>query len=294
VKRRRRFFSIHYLRFTIDESFVRLRRDSIIFREAMQEERDSKSRPVHENLDTAYVNVAALLRYLRQREFNGRVHVELDEYDADVFLNTAEPPRVRETDHATGRQSEGDAALQRLLVRSQQPGGLVSVYENNGEEMSGEDSSAIQTSPAKVLAENTGASEEERDWFELMRLSGELIGTIERAALSAGADFANTFRMVRLEMADDYSFLDPAAGRFEYSNGVIQLRGQQPNVSAYVSSVSEAMRRVVDRIATGPRRASLRERVALELAVLARRRQSQLGKFKFTPQLDRIAGTRVL
>jgi hypothetical protein len=259
----------------------------------MQEERDAKSRPVHENLDTAYVNLAALLRYLRQREFNGRVHIELDEYDADVFLSAAALPRVRETDHATGRQAAGNDALQRLLVRSQQPGGLVSVYENNGEEASGEDASAIQTHQAQALAENTGASEEERDWFELMRLSGELIATVERAALSAGADFASIFRSVRLEMADDYSFLDPAAGRFEYSNGMVQLRGQ-PNVSAYVSSLSEAMRRVVDRMAMGPRRASLRERVALELAVLARRRQSQLAKFKFTPQLDRIAGTRVL
>jgi hypothetical protein len=259
----------------------------------MQEERDAKSRPVHENLDTAYVNLAALLRYLRQREFNGRVHVELDEYDADVFLNAAEQPRVRETDHTTGRQAEGDDALQRLLVRSQQPGGLVSVYENNGEETSGVDASATTPDSVNVLAGNAGASEEERDWFELMRLSGELIATVERAALSAGADFKGIFRAVRLEMADDYSFLDPAAGRFEYSNGMIQLRGQ-PNVSAYVSSVSEAMRRVVNRMATGPRRASLRERVALELAVLARRRQSQLAKFKFTPQLDRIAGTRVL
>jgi hypothetical protein len=273
---------------------VRLRRDSIIFRKTMQEERDAKSRPVHENLDTAYVNVAALLRYLRQREFAGRIHIELDEYDADVFLNAMEQPRVREKDHATGRQSEGEDALQRLLVRSQQPGGLVSVYENNGEETGGEDSPAIQTNLAEALAENNGgASDEERDWSELMRLSGELIATIERAALSAGADFANIFRAVRLSMADDYSFLDPAAGRFEYSNGMVQLRGQ-PNVSAYVSSVSEAMRRVVDKMATGPRRASLRERVALELAVLARRRQSQLAKFKFTPQLDRIAGTRVL
>jgi hypothetical protein len=259
----------------------------------MQEERDAKSRPVHENLDTAYVNVAALLRYLRQREFAGRVHVELDEYDADVFLNATEQPRVRERDYATGRQSEGEDALQRLLVRSQQPGGLVSVYESNGEETGGEDSSAVQMNPAGALAESAGASEEEREWSELMRLSGELIGTVERAALSAGADFKGIFRAVRLEMADDYSFLDPAAGRFEYSNGMVQLRGQ-PNVSAYVSSVSEAMRRVVDKMATGPRRASLRERVALELAVLARRRQSQLAKFKFTPQLDRIAGTRVL
>ncbi|MDQ3817499.1 MAG: hypothetical protein M3362_07385, partial [Acidobacteriota bacterium] len=125
------------------------------------------------------------------------------------------------------------------------------------------------------------------------RLSGELIATVERAALSAGADFANIFRSVRFEMADDYSFLDPSAGRFEYSNATVHLR-TRPGASAYVAGISEAMRRAIDRVATGPRRATVRERVALELAVLARRRQSQLAKFKFTPQLDRIAGTRVL
>ncbi|HYJ45542.1 MAG TPA: hypothetical protein VEV81_02940, partial [Pyrinomonadaceae bacterium] len=125
------------------------------------------------------------------------------------------------------------------------------------------------------------------------RLSGELIGTIERAALSVGADFTGLLRAVRLEMADDFSFLDPAAGRFDYAGGIVELRAN-PSVTAYVSSLCEMMRRVVERMATGPRRSTLRERVALELAVLARRRQSQLARFKFTPQLDRIAGTRVL
>jgi hypothetical protein len=259
----------------------------------MHEETAATSRPIHENLDTTYLNLAALLRYLQQREFAGRIHVELDEYEADVFLNAQEPPRVRETDHATGRRAEGEDALQRLLVRSREPGGLISVYQESVEEGSTETPSATAVNPAEALTENQGATAEERDWHDLMRLSGELIATIERAVLSAGADFSGIFRAVRLSMADDYSFLDPGAGRFDYANGVVHLRGQL-NMKAYVSSVSEAMHRVVDRIATGPRRDSIRERVALELAVLARRRQSQLAKFKFTPQLDRIAGTRVL
>ncbi|HKC64668.1 MAG TPA: hypothetical protein VKB86_13590 [Pyrinomonadaceae bacterium] len=260
----------------------------------MQEERGAKSRTVYENLDTAYVNLAALVRYLQGREFAGRVHVELDEYEADVFLNASEKPRVREKDHATGRQAEGEDALQRLLVRAREPGGLVSVYENRVGETGEEDSSsATDSNSSESVTEVVSASDEESDWLDMVRLSGELIATIERAALSAGADFVGISRAVRIEMADDYSFLDPSAGRFEYANGTVHLRAK-PNVSAYVAGVSEAMRRVVDRIATGPRRESVRERVALELAVLARRRQSQLAKFKFTPQLDRIAGTRVL
>src|SRR5918999_5784363 len=98
-------------------------------------EGDAKSRPVHENLDTAYVNLAALIHYLRQRDFQGHVHVLLDEYEADIFLSVGEKPGIRETDHATGRTDEGEAALQRLLVRAREPGGLVSVYEGSREEM---------------------------------------------------------------------------------------------------------------------------------------------------------------
>jgi hypothetical protein len=256
------------------------------------QERSAKSRPVHENLDTTYVNLAALIRYLQQRQFNGRIHVELDEYDADVFLSANEQPRVRETDHATARTGEGEAALQRLLVRAREPGGLVSVYEGESEETVSDEASAA-VNAAQPETDKRDASPAEADWRDLVRLGGELIATVERAALSAGADFASLFRQARLELADDYSFLDPATGRFEYSNGVANLHAHV-SANAYVSGVCEALRRVVNKISAGPRAASVRERVALELAVLARRRQSQLAKFKFTPQLDRIAGTRVL
>ena len=263
----------------------------------MMHERNEKSRPVHENLDTAYVNLAALLRYLQERYFAGRIHVVLDEYEADVLLGGTEPPRVRETNHATGLQSEGEGALQRLLVRAHEPGGIISIYEHGGgtaeEEQSLTSTTPVWVAPARSEKEPEEMRPEELDWPDLMRISGELIGTIERAALSTGADFASLFRAVRKEMADDYPFLDPGTGRFEYGNSEVWLRTKPP-ARAYVSGISEALRRIVGKISTGTRARSVRERVALELAVLARRRQAQLARFKFAPQLDRIAGTKVL
>jgi hypothetical protein len=257
-------------------------------------ERSAKSRPVHENMDTTYVNLAALVRYLQQRDFKGWIHVELDEYDADIFFNVGDAPRVRETDHATSRTGEGEAALQRLLVRAREPGGLVNVYEGEREETTSDAASLrVGDDAERGETKNTNASPEDTDWHELVRLSGELIATVERATLSTGADFNSLFYTVRLGLADDYSFLDPGTGRFEYGNGAAQLQAK-PSANAYVSGIGEALRGVVNKISAGPRAKSVRERVALELAVLARRRQSQLAKFKFTPQLDRIAGTRVL
>jgi hypothetical protein len=255
---------------------------------------EAKSRPVHENLDTAYVNLGALLRYLQGREFTGRVHVELEEYDADVFLHTKESPRVRETDHTSGRSAEGEEALRRLLVRASSPGGLISVYEGAQEAAGGQ--FAVGSPGAGDEDEDDagpGLTKEESEWRDLLSLSGELIATVERAAQSVGADFNSIFRAARLGLAEDYPFLDPTTNRLEYAGGRVRLQAR-PGLNAYAQGLAECLRRMVEKLAAGSQGGRVRERVALELAVLARRRATRLAHFKLTPQLDRIAGTRVL
>jgi hypothetical protein len=250
------------------------------------------SRPIHRNLDTAYVSLAALLRYLRGHDFKGRVHVLLDEYEADVRLDGASEPRVRETDHAAGREAEGEAALQRLLVRSREPGGQISVYsESEEDELAGDEP---ESEPSTRRAhEDSGLGPEQVAWREVSGLSGELIAAVERAALSFGADFNSLFGAVRLELADDFPFLDPSAQRFQYALGTVRV-SVEPEVKAYLSGISETLRRVVDRLVSSQRGRSVRERVALELAVLARRREPLVRRLRMMSYLERIAGTKVL
>lgn len=92
-----------------------------------------KLRPIHENLDTSFVNVSALVRYLRRRQFDGQVRVELSGYEADIILSEANGLRAREHDQLTGRTAEGEEALQRILIRSREPGGIISVYQKIAE-----------------------------------------------------------------------------------------------------------------------------------------------------------------
>ncbi|HEY0078288.1 MAG TPA: hypothetical protein VGB73_06550 [Pyrinomonadaceae bacterium] len=256
-----------------------------------------KSHPVHEDMDTAYVNLGALLRYLRQRDFTGRVHVELDEYEADIHLHAKDEPRVRELNHATGQTDESLAALHRLLVRAQEPGGLVSVYEGEAEEGRPESrQSAIAAETERLAVEQRAlvrTSEDEAERLELLQLSGELIAAIERAATIAGGDFASAFHHARIQLADDYPFLDPAQRRFEYAGGNVRLQGKA-STGLYVSGIGEALRRVVERIATEGERIGVRRDVARELSTLKRRRQTALAHFKLAPHLERIAGMRLL
>ena len=259
----------------------------------------SKNFSVYENLDTSFVNLGALLRYLQQHDFTGHIHVSMSDYEANIVLRDGERKEIRERDIVTGREAEGEAALQRLLVRALDPGGRISVYSEDEQGASGvlgiEGAPPHQTTRAEAAPEDTRRemADDEIDWQGLLRASADLIASIERATLGIGANFDAVFRLSRLELADDYDFLDPNGGGFRYLNNEIELHAN-PGQRPFVSGLCETLRRVVDKISTGKRAASVRERVALELAVLARRRQRQLTEFGIMSQLDRIAGTRVI
>ena len=270
------------------------------FSKVMRESSDTSS-PLYENLDTSYVNLAELLRYLQRQNFAGRVRVELDEYDADVWLSPGLKPQVHERDRSTGRVAEGEGALQRLLVRATAPGGSISVYTETEEKF---ESALVERTRSETFQrpdfgadthEDAQAEEDfkEEEWQDLLRASGDLIAAVERACLSAGADFPAIFREISFELSDDYPFLDRSVTGFDYSHGAIEIVGRH-NKSAILGGIVEVLRRAVNRIATGGRERNVRERVALELAVLARRREAALARFQLLQQLDRIAGTRVV
>src|SRR6266436_9748502 len=94
---------------------------------------ESKSRVVYENLDTAFVNLWALLRNLSQRGFIGRVRVELEDYTADVFMTGSSTPLVHEIDRAAGTDTLEEAALHRLVLRARESPGRVSVFKGADE-----------------------------------------------------------------------------------------------------------------------------------------------------------------
>jgi hypothetical protein len=150
--------------------------------------------------------------------------------------------------------------------------------------------------PSTAVAEPLAGDDipmDEIEWSAVVKASGELVGGVERALTSVDADFASLFGAARLELADDYTFLDPMSDAFKYERSVVTLTGELP-ANSYVAGISEALRRVVDRVATGDRARRVRERVALELFSVARKRNEILARSGFQAQLDRIAGTKVI
>lgn len=87
-----------------------------------------KNPPVYENLDTSFINLAALVRFLHSRRFVGSLRVELEGYEADMEFD-GENFVTREHDRIAGRIAEGDEAFARLLIRARAPGGTINVFE---------------------------------------------------------------------------------------------------------------------------------------------------------------------
>ncbi|HBB97898.1 MAG TPA: hypothetical protein DC054_21155 [Blastocatellia bacterium] len=291
---------------------------------------DSKPSPLYENLDTTFVNLWSLLRNLSQRQFIGRVHVESKDYSADIFLNGSSAPLVHEIDRAAGTDTVEEGALHRVVLRARETPGTISVHEGAHEasphqskpdtiappvEVSS-DKSAQPAKPDDIQpAEPLPASgpslyvdqppaapqiDEEiyptgsyQDWPAILSTAGELIGAVERAVNASGENFHSLLAATRLELADDYSFLDPIVNAFEYENGVATLKHEIP-VRVFVAAITETLRRIVNRVAVADRARRVRERVALEMLTVARARADVLDRSGFQSQLDRIAGTRVM
>ncbi|MFQ3580485.1 MAG: hypothetical protein SNJ67_02535 [Chloracidobacterium sp.] len=87
-----------------------------------------RGKPVHENLSTSYVNVAALLADLQVNEFTGYVSVEFWGYSSYVFLSRGQIVNAYEaTDSVIQRERE---ALDGLLSRAQARNGKVGFFHH--------------------------------------------------------------------------------------------------------------------------------------------------------------------
>lgn len=208
------------------------------------------------------------------------------------------PPASKRHEAETESQQAG-----RLRTRDDTTKGAVAVVEEESTIIAEEKRPEPQPSPqsesfqipdrVNVLTEDLYPTGSYNDWPSILAASGELIAAVERAVNAAGEDFGNLFNRVRLQLADDYSFLDPMSRAFDYANGTASLNVELP-VSVYASGLSEALRRSVDRVAVGDRMRRVRERVALEILAVARKQGQVFERSGFQTHLDRIAGTRVM
>jgi hypothetical protein len=320
-----------------------------------------KNRPIHENLDTSFVNLSALIKYLRRRQFAGSVRLELSGYEADIYLTAENRMKVREYDHIAGRIAEGEEALQRILIRAREPGGIINVYQTvaenepvaaekkaviektefaaekaepvagapvvenqsppviaeikaingngkpkvefgaNGHASNGKSATPSEAKPSaqksifpnvpfeftnKVEARARRAELSKEDRELLFNLTGELLGTVDRALAMAKLDFPSAFQKACAETAGDYPFLKT----LDYGKGKIYYADAQVNPKFFVAGVLEAVRRILDKLAQNAKFADVHRYTAQRVLALLHQRRPFYDRFAITKPLEKVLG----
>ena len=253
-----------------------------------------KKQPIHQNLNTTFVNVGALVRYLRGLSFVGSIRIELASYEAEIVFTESKTIRAREYDHIAGRISHGENALQRILIRAKEPHGRIHVYKAT-EGNSGRDDGSVFVdkaimSGARQLAASRGgvgvsgnreivlSGREGENALVLAALS-ELLREIDTSLAKGRLSFAAAFRVACDEIASEFPFLQESRQALVYRKGEIALNTEADSAivaSAVFAALQPIFRRLRSELKYRELLKILSDRL-LELVTERRREFVKLG-----------------
>lgn len=205
--------------------------------------------PIHQNLNTSFVDLSSLVKHLYSLQFVGRVHLELSAYEADIVFRPRNQVHAREYDHLAGCLKDGEVALRNILVRAQEPNGRIHVFS---EEVSPQARTLVNrvfvdeaiVSGARKMAfgfcdtnASSGLPEADildialinRDREEFKELVLEILKNASVAFEKQGLDFELLFYKACKVNSDRFPFLAPEASGLEFNEGRLYVA---ENVSA--------------------------------------------------------------
>ncbi len=280
--------------------------------------------PIHENLNTSFVNLAALVRYLRGMQFVGTIHIELSSYEADIEFTPSNTMRACENDHIAGRIAHGEHALQRILIRAKEPGGLIHVLQDTPSELHkkriyvdksivaganrmvtnsgdtrvrnfGGGKKVLENLPVPVNGKSSSAQngkaklDDPENWTEVLSLISELLKTVDESLSKSNISFPEAFRNACGFVSHDHPFLDPDSDVFSYLDGFISIR-QRLAPEVLSAGIIVALGRIMARLREDAYFGNVYHLTLHRIRVLANRRKLQFDKYSITNQLQKVIG----
>ncbi len=261
-----------------------------------------KRQPIHQNLNTSFVNVAALVRYLRGLQFVGSIRIELGSYEADIVFTNSKSIQAREYDHIAGRISHGEHALQRILIRAKEPNGRIHVFKApEGYAGQGDGSvfvdKSIVTHAREMAANNGGIAKEVNHEFVMdgkdtqnalmLGALSEFLRVIDESLAKGNLSFSAAFRLACDSIASDYPFMQSDKRAIVYRNGEIWL-----NAVAETGSVTEAifaaLRPIFERLRTEKKYDELRSLLLDRLRELSTERRPEYIRLAMMKHVDEL------
>jgi hypothetical protein len=263
-----------------------------------------KKQPIHQNLNTSFVNVGALVRYLRGLQFVGSIRIELASYEAEIIFTESRTVRAREYDHIAGRIAHGEAALQRILVRAKEPHGRIHVYKTT-EGYTGRDQGSIFIDKtimagARELAAsrggtavNTNASREvvlsgrDSENAQVLAAISELLRMIDEALAVGKLSFPAAFRVACDEIASEFPFMRKSRGALVYKNGEIALNADA-DAKVVSAAVFSALQPIFRRLRSEQKYSELLKVLSESLLELATERRQEFVRLGLMDHIEEL------
>ena len=224
--------------------------------------------PIHENLNTSFVDLDALVRYLRSMQFVGRVSIELCAYEAEIIFTPLNTLQALERDLHSGAVTKGKEAFQRILERVRSSHGRIGVYrsaERTGwpvrreafvESSIAAEAERIARSPGDSPAYHLIAAKEARQKETISiadseHLLSEILTTMNVSLAKANLNFAAAFHNACLQLERAYPFLAD-------NEEPVVFHGESASVSVntdpaeFAEAVCKAIGKVFNRLAERP------------------------------------------
>lgn len=263
--------------------------------------------PIHENLNTTFVDLGSLVKHLYGLQFVGRVHIELSSYEADIVFRSKNLVHAREYDHLTGRLRDGEKALRSILLKAKEPNGRINVYreiEQIGRKpipakifvdeaiVSGARRMAYgfcDTNASSVFAEqdilDLGCID--RDRYEFKQLILELLKNATAAFTKQGLDFEVLFRNACIIMADRFSFTLPDAGELQFKEERLYV-AEHITAAKLANAISAILGHVLFQLRTSSEHRDLFDHTTNRMRAVLARRNSLLDRLVLRRQFEKL------
>ncbi|MGQ9507821.1 MAG: DUF2226 domain-containing protein [Thermodesulfobacteriota bacterium] len=192
--------------------------------------------PLFRSLSTNFIHFDQLLAKLKEGRHNGFIEVMTKDHQplGVLFLEGGETVEMF-TLPKNGPAVFGRMSLQIFIENIKKQGALFNVYGREGSESQREEISLQMKEEGPIGAKGSERSQREieieviksnqENIKEILYLLGEFLSESERVvdSLDRKGTFLRLFKKSLIERSDQFEFLDPFAGDFDYRNGTIQL-----------------------------------------------------------------------
>ncbi len=181
------------------------------------------------SLSTHFVHLDQFLLKLKEERHTGFIEVMTKEHHpmGVLFIEGGEPVEMFATPK-TGPSVFGRMSIPIFIQNATQQGAFFNVYGKKGHSPQVEEIMKDKGEDVLPDGERGESTEREEGFKEILLLFQEFLSGAERLvdSLSSGGTFKKAFKKALIEKSEEFDFLDPFAGEFEYGNGTIRFTGE--------------------------------------------------------------------